>query len=124
MLRTYLGYLSFFTISRGESEIFRKNMKKSFNTFRRFYVLFVARLRPGRMVTRQRTMIRGVHSRECGSLVERVAASCCPICCVFFSALRSEETHRAPVAQLVEHRAVTREVVSSTPAGPTLSVFK
>ena len=24
--------------------------------------------------------------------------------------------HRAPVAQLVEHRAVTREVVSSTPA--------
>ena len=33
-------------------------------------------------------------------------------------------THRAPVAQLVEHRAVTREVVSSTPAGPTLRVFK
>ena len=32
--------------------------------------------------------------------------------------------YRAPVAQLVEHRAVTREVVSSTPAGPTLRVFK
>ena len=32
--------------------------------------------------------------------------------------------HCAPVAQLVEHRAVTREVVSSTPAGPTLRVFK
>ena len=32
--------------------------------------------------------------------------------------------HRAPVAQLVEHRAVTREVVSSTPAGPTLRVLK
>ena len=31
---------------------------------------------------------------------------------------------RAPVDQLVEHRAVTREVVSSTPAGPTLRVFK
>ena len=30
----------------------------------------------------------------------------------------------APVAQMVEHRAVTREVVSSTPAGPTLRVFK
>ena len=30
----------------------------------------------------------------------------------------------APVAQLVEHRAVTREVVSSPPAGPTLRVFK
>ena len=30
----------------------------------------------------------------------------------------------APVAQLVEHRAVTREVVSSTPAGPTLRVLK
>ena len=30
----------------------------------------------------------------------------------------------AQVAQLVEHRAVTREVVSSTPAGPTLKVFK
>ena len=32
--------------------------------------------------------------------------------------------YRAPVAQLTEHRAVTREVVSSTPAGPTLRVFK
>ena len=32
--------------------------------------------------------------------------------------------HRAPVAQLVEHRAVTREVASSTPDGPTLRVFK
>ena len=31
---------------------------------------------------------------------------------------------KAPVAQLVEHRAVMREVVSSTPAGPTLKVFK
>ena len=27
--------------------------------------------------------------------------------------------HLAPVAQLVEHRAAMREVVSSTPAGPT-----
>ena len=36
----------------------------------------------------------------------------------------SNKTHRAPVAQLVEHRAVTREVVSSSPAGPTLKVFK
>ena len=31
---------------------------------------------------------------------------------------------RAPVAQLIEHRVVTREVVSSTPAGPTLRVLK
>ena len=31
---------------------------------------------------------------------------------------------RAPLAQLVELRAVTREVVSSTPAGPTLRVLK
>ena len=35
-----------------------------------------------------------------------------------------DAVHRAPVDQLVEHRAVTREVVSSTPAGPTLRVFK
>ena len=33
-------------------------------------------------------------------------------------------THRAPVAQMVEHGAVMREVVSSTPAGPTLRVLK
>ena len=33
-------------------------------------------------------------------------------------------SYRAPVAQLVEHRAVTREVVSSTPAGPSLRVLK
>ena len=32
--------------------------------------------------------------------------------------------NRAPVAQMVERRAVTREVVSSTPAGPTLRVLK
>ena len=30
----------------------------------------------------------------------------------------------APVAQLVGHRVVTREVVSSTPTGPTLRVLK
>ena len=30
----------------------------------------------------------------------------------------------APVAQSVEYRAVTREVVSSTPAGPSLRVLK
>ena len=33
-------------------------------------------------------------------------------------------SYRVPVAQLVEHRAVTLEVVSSSPAGPTLRVFK
>ena len=32
--------------------------------------------------------------------------------------------YSAPVAQFVEHRAVTREVVSSTPAGPSLRVLK
>ena len=32
--------------------------------------------------------------------------------------------HRSPVVHLVEHRAVTREVVSSTPARPTLRVLK
>ena len=34
------------------------------------------------------------------------------------------ELNRAPVAQLVEHRVVTREVASSTPAGPSLRVLK
>ena len=34
------------------------------------------------------------------------------------------EGKSAPVAQLVEHRAVMREVVSSTPAGPTVRVLK
>ena len=32
--------------------------------------------------------------------------------------------HRAPVAQLVEHRVIMREVVSSTPIRPTLRVLK
>ena len=32
--------------------------------------------------------------------------------------------NRAPMAQLVEQRVVTREVVSSTPVGPTLRVLK
>ena len=35
-----------------------------------------------------------------------------------------EILYRAPVAQLVEHRAAMRKVVSSTPARPTLRVFK
>jgi len=30
----------------------------------------------------------------------------------------------APVAQSIEHRTAMREVVSSTPAGPTLRVLK
>ena len=34
------------------------------------------------------------------------------------------KSHRAKVGQLVEHRAVTREVVSSTPARPTLRVLE
>ena len=32
--------------------------------------------------------------------------------------------YRAPVAQLTEHWVVMREVVSSTPAAPTLRVLK
>ena len=32
--------------------------------------------------------------------------------------------YRAPVAQLVEHRAAMREVVSSTPAGPRAQLVK
>ena len=32
--------------------------------------------------------------------------------------------NHAPVAQLVEHRAAMQEVMSSTPAGPTLRVLK
>ena len=35
-----------------------------------------------------------------------------------------EVCNSATMAQLVERRAVMREVVSSTPAGPTLRVFK
>ena len=33
-------------------------------------------------------------------------------------------TNSAKVAQLVEHRAAMREVVSSTPSGPTIRVLK
>ena len=39
-------------------------------------------------------------------------------------AKRAVSRATAPVAQLVEHRTITREVASSTPAGPTLRVFK
>ena len=35
-----------------------------------------------------------------------------------------ESLDRVPVAQLVEYRAIMREVVSSTLAGPTLKVLK
>ena len=39
--------------------------------------------------------------------------------------VRVQQTlYGVPVAQLVEHRAAMREVVSSTLAGPTLRVFK
>ena len=43
----------------------------------------------------------------------------------YLSNSKSPDTdYRAPVAQLVEHWAVMREVVSSTPAGPTPRVLK
>ena len=38
--------------------------------------------------------------------------------------LNSGASNRALIAQLVEHRVVMREVVSSSPAGPTLRVLK
>ena len=44
--------------------------------------------------------------------------------CHIYLQIHVTEIPRAPVAQLVEHRAVTREVVSSTPAGPTLKAIK
>ena len=37
---------------------------------------------------------------------------------------RKGEGHHPPVAQLVEHWAATREVMSLTLAGPTLRVLK
>jgi len=41
------------------------------------------------------------------------------------SDMASQTVHaRALLAQLVEHRTVTRDFVSSTPAGPTLRVLK
>ena len=42
---------------------------------------------------------------------------------LLFSPIRWEPID-LPVAQSVEHRAAMREVVSSTPAGPTLRVLK
>ena len=45
-------------------------------------------------------------------------------CLVIFLLDNNDVRARAPVAQLVEHSAVTREVVSSAPAGPTLRVLK
>ena len=35
-----------------------------------------------------------------------------------------DDEDRAPVAQLVEHRAAVQEVVTSTPVGPSLRVLK
>ena len=40
------------------------------------------------------------------------------------AALCENKNYCSLFAQLVEDRAVTREVVSSTPAGPTLRVLK
>ena len=37
---------------------------------------------------------------------------------------QSRACYRAPVAPFFEHRVIMREVVSSTPAGPTLRVLK
>ena len=60
-------------------------------------------------------MIEVTHS-ECHNFIQYMLSTL-----FFFSLLFC---YRAPVAQLVEHRTVTREVASSTPAGPTLRVFK
>ena len=42
----------------------------------------------------------------------------------FVTVFCGTQLNRAPVAQLVEHQVIMREVVSSTPAGPTLWVLK
>ena len=44
--------------------------------------------------------------------------------CRKYECIPKNRIYRAPVAQLTEHWVVMREVVSSTPAGPTLRVLK
>ena len=44
-------------------------------------------------------------------------------CTHFYLLFHNNAIPCVPVAQLVEHRAAMREVVSSTTAGPTLRVF-
>ena len=44
--------------------------------------------------------------------------------CLIISLATSYTNALSPMAKLVEHRAAMWEVMSSTPAGPTLRVFK
>ena len=71
----------------------------------------------------EKLILEGQQSEETATLtyrlVSQVRRTAFVICSQSF--FRSE---LFPVAQLVEHRAAMREVVSSTPAGPTLRVFK
>lgn len=54
----------------------------------------------------------------------KICAQCFWLKIVVCDCFSSADVDRAPVAQLVEHQAVTREVVSSALAGPTVRVFK
>ena len=58
------------------------------------------------------------------SIVEEKSEKVLPPTLVFDDSNSDGFLDRAPVAQLIEHRVVMREVVSSTPAGPTLRVLK
>ena len=61
---------------------------------------------------------------ELPSIVEEKSEKLLPPTLAFDNSNSYGFLYRAPVAQLIEHRVVMQEVVSSTPAGPTLRVFK
>ena len=61
---------------------------------------------------------------ELPSIVEEKSEKLLPPTLVFDDSNSCGFLHRAPVAQLIEHRFVMWEVVSSTAAGLTLRVFK
>ena len=70
-------------------------------------------------MVQQRSVEREGHAGAHSKAWPSTAAEIVPRCNDVFVPLDSDFQGRAPVAQLVEHRAVMREVVSSTPAGRT-----
>ena len=80
---------------------------------------------PVRASTNSRPQIKNAHPRKQKNLLKLQRNALLTILKTYNLWYETEQCNRsAAVTKLIEHRAVTREVVSSTPAGPSLMVLK
>ena len=80
---------------------------------------------PVRASTNSRPQVKNAQPRKQKNLLKLQRNALLTILKTYNLWYETEQCNRsAPVTQLIEHRAVTQEVVGSTPASPSLMVLK